>query len=81
MGTDYAMPISDHCDFQELIDVVKLCNAKKIYTFHGYSSDFAQSLRKMGFDAEPIQQKRKRQVKKDRSNRFPDYSLDDYIKK
>jgi putative mRNA 3-end processing factor len=81
MGTDYAMPISDHCDFQELIDVVKLCNAKKIYTFHGYSSDFAQSLRKMGFDAEPIQQKRKRQVKKDRSSRFPDYSLDDYIKK
>jgi hypothetical protein len=35
----------------------------------------------MGFDAEPIQQKRKRQVKKDPSNRFPDYSLDDYIKK
>jgi putative mRNA 3-end processing factor len=81
MGTDYAMPISDHCDFRELIDVVKLCNPKKIFTFHGYSSDFAQSLRKMGFDAEPIQQKRKRQVKKDRSSRFPDYSLDDYIKK
>lgn len=54
MDLDYTLPLSDHCDFLELIDVVKRCNPEKIYTFHGFSADFAASLRKMGFDAEPI---------------------------
>jgi putative mRNA 3-end processing factor len=34
--------------------VVGACNPKKIYTFHGFSTDFAASLQKMGFDAEPL---------------------------
>jgi putative mRNA 3-end processing factor len=54
MDLDYSMPMSDHCDYRELIEVVKTCNAKKIYTFHGFSVDFASSLRRMGFDAEAL---------------------------
>jgi putative mRNA 3-end processing factor len=54
MDLDYTMPLSDHCDFHELIKVVGACNPKKIYTFHGFSTDFAASLQKMGFDAEPL---------------------------
>jgi putative mRNA 3-end processing factor len=54
MDLDYSMPMSDHCDYRELIEVVKACNAKKIYTFHGFSVDFASSLRRMGFDAEAL---------------------------
>ena len=54
MNLDYSMPMSDHCDYPELIEVVRTCNPEKIYTFHGFSVDFASSLRKMGFDAEAL---------------------------
>jgi putative mRNA 3-end processing factor len=54
MDLDYTMPMSDHCDFPELVKVVRACNPKKIYTFHGFSVEFAASLRKMGYDAESL---------------------------
>jgi putative mRNA 3-end processing factor len=54
MDLDYSMPMSDHCDYHELIKVVRECDAKKIFTFHGFSVDFASSLRKMGLDAEAL---------------------------
>ena len=54
MDLDYTMPMSDHCDFPELVKVVRACNPKKIYTFHGFSVEFAASLRKIGFDAESL---------------------------
>ena len=54
MGLDYVMPFSDHCDYKELIAVVKQCNPDKVYTFHGFAAEFARSLRKIGFDAEPV---------------------------
>jgi putative mRNA 3-end processing factor len=54
MDLDYSMPMSDHCDYRELVEVVRASNAKKIYTFHGFSVDFASSLRRMGFDAEAL---------------------------
>jgi putative mRNA 3-end processing factor len=54
MDLDYSMPLSDHCDYSELIEVVRACNPKKVYTFHGFSEEFARSLRRMGFDAEAL---------------------------
>lgn len=54
MGLDYVMPVSDHCDYNELVAAVKQCNPEKVYTFHGFASEFAKSLKDMGFDAEPI---------------------------
>ena len=54
MGLDYSMPMSDHCDYRELIEVVRASKAKKIYTFHGFSLQFASALRKMGFDAHAL---------------------------
>ena len=53
MGLDYIMPLSDHCDYAELVAAVKQCNPDKVYTFHGFAAEFAKSLREMGFDAEP----------------------------
>lgn len=53
-GLDYALPLSDHCDFDELISMVKMCNPSKVYTFHGYSIDLAVQLNKLGYDAEPL---------------------------
>ncbi len=54
MGLDYVIPMSDHCDYKELLDAVKQCNPNKVYTFHGFAEEFSKSLQKMGFDSEPV---------------------------
>lgn len=59
MGVDYAMPFSDHCDYGELVEAVKQCNPEKVYTFHGFAAEFAGSLKKLGFDAQPIEKTKK----------------------
>jgi putative mRNA 3-end processing factor len=54
MGLDYVIPLSDHCDYKELVAAVKQCSPEKVYTFHGFSEEFAKSLLGMGFDSETI---------------------------
>src|ERR687884_45626 len=54
MDLDYCMPMSDHCDYRELIDAVRASKARKVYTVHGFAAEFASTLRKMGFDAQPL---------------------------
>lgn len=54
MGVDYAIPLSDHCDFTELKEVVKRCCPEAVYTFHGFAAEFAEHLRREGFDARPL---------------------------
>lgn len=68
MGLDYAIPMSDHCDYSELLRVVKKCKAKKIYTVHGFATDFANNLKRVGFDAESLS-----------SNNGSNSSLDRYL--
>lgn len=55
-GHDYSMPLSDHCDYNELVEMVKSCNPEKIYTVHGFVEEFATDLTKMGFDAQPLKE-------------------------
>jgi putative mRNA 3-end processing factor len=54
MGLDYVMPLSDHCDYEELVTAVKQCRPEKVYTFHGFAKEFAEALCEMEFDAEPV---------------------------
>ena len=54
MGVDYAIPLSDHSDFTELREVVRRCSPELVYTFHGFAAEFAEYLRKEGFDARPL---------------------------
>jgi putative mRNA 3-end processing factor len=78
MGLDYTLPMSDHCDFEDLVQVVKKCNPKKVYTFHGFTIDFAKTLRKLGFDADPLLDKVARKIS---TKHTPSViSLDTYIK-
>jgi putative mRNA 3-end processing factor len=63
MGLDYAMPISDHCDFNELLEIVRCCDPEKIYTIHGSSDGFASRLRAMGYEAEAIMVRKTRDGK------------------
>jgi DNA ligase-1 len=55
-GADYAFPFSDHCDFAELLEVVELCGAERVYTVHGFAADLARHLRRAGVRAHPLQQ-------------------------
>jgi Cft2 family RNA processing exonuclease len=48
---DAAFPISDHADFPDLMELVRRVRPRRVYTIHGYASDFAASLRKQGIEA------------------------------
>jgi Cft2 family RNA processing exonuclease len=51
-GCDAAFPISDHADFDELLELVALVRPRRIYTMHG-PRRFAAHLRARGHDAHP----------------------------
>jgi len=53
-GADIAFPLSDHCDFQELLDAVEQAGADQVYTVHGFTEDLARSLRKRGVRASAL---------------------------
>ncbi len=61
LRADELFPLSDHADFKDLITYVKRASPKKVYTHHGFS-DFCRWLRKEGFDAEPLSQRRGKQL-------------------
>src|SRR5688572_22507308 len=50
-GVEHALPLSDHADFDELMELIERVRPKKIYSHHGYR-EFAEILRARGFDAE-----------------------------
>jgi len=52
--TDYSITMSDHCDFNELVDLVVQSGAEQIYTIHGFVDEFAEHLRKIGISAQPL---------------------------
>ena len=50
-GADASFDLSDHCDFDELLEVVQRSGAQQVYTVHGYTEDFARFLRRRGVRA------------------------------
>jgi DNA ligase-1 len=50
-AVDEAFPLSDHADFSELLAYVWQVHPKKIYTQHGFATEFASHLRLTGHDA------------------------------
>lgn len=54
--SDYSIPMSDHCDFNELVDVVIRSGAEQVYTIHGFVEEFAAHLRKLGISAHPLRE-------------------------
>jgi Cft2 family RNA processing exonuclease len=54
-GADATFDLSDHCDFDELMEVVELSGADQVYTVHGYTEDFARHLRKRGVRASALE--------------------------
>lgn len=50
-GVDHALPLSDHADFDELLDLIDRVRPKKIFTHHGFP-EFVDHLKSRGLDAE-----------------------------
>ncbi|HUB68728.1 MAG TPA: MBL fold metallo-hydrolase [Candidatus Methylacidiphilales bacterium] len=46
-----AFPLSDHADFNDLLQMVELTRAKRVFTVHGYAAEFAATLRERGVEA------------------------------
>jgi putative mRNA 3-end processing factor len=60
MGLDYAIPLSDHSDCNELLEIVKTCKPEKVYTIHGFADYLAMRLRSLGYEAEALIRQNKR---------------------
>jgi Cft2 family RNA processing exonuclease len=50
---DHAIPLSDHADFDELLEAVRIVNPRVVYCTHGPES-FVDRVRDIGFDAHPL---------------------------
>ncbi len=48
---DAAFPLSDHADYADLLKFVELVDPKRVYTVHGYTEEFARTLRDRGIEA------------------------------
>jgi Cft2 family RNA processing exonuclease len=53
-GADVAFPLSDHCDFAELLDAVEAVQPAQVYTVHGFTEDLARHLRRRGVRASAL---------------------------
>ena len=51
---DYSITMSDHCDFNELVNMVVQSEAEHVYTIHGFVDEFAEHLQKIGINAQPL---------------------------
>jgi Cft2 family RNA processing exonuclease len=56
LGVDLVLPLSDHADFNELVEYVKQVDPGKVRTVHG-PPQFAAHLRGLGFDARHLPEK------------------------
>jgi Cft2 family RNA processing exonuclease len=52
-GADFAVPLSDHADYDELLECIERVGPRVIYCTHGPES-FVDDLRRRGFDARPL---------------------------
>lgn len=54
-GFDKRFCLSDHCDFNELLEFVKAVSPKRVLTMHGYAAEFARTItRKLGIPSRPL---------------------------
>lgn len=54
-GYDITFPLSDHCDFVELLDVVRQVDPEMVFTHHGFADSLATEItNRLGIDASPL---------------------------
>lgn len=53
---DEEFQLSDHCDYNELMEFVRLCSPGRVLTTHGFATEFAASVRtELGIEASALQ--------------------------
>lgn len=58
---DAAFPLSDHCDFPELCDLVRGVDPEEVYVLHGSTGEFAEYVtRELGYDATALKRNQSR---------------------
>ena len=50
-GADAAFPLSDHADYDDLLEYVKRVQPRRVFTLHGFAAAFARDLRGLGVEA------------------------------
>lgn len=50
-GCDAAFPLSDHADYDELWEMVRMVQPKQVRTLHGFAREFAMDLQEKGIEA------------------------------
>jgi putative mRNA 3-end processing factor len=53
---DVTFPLSDHCDFEELLSLVAAVDPERVYTQHGAAASLAARLTDAGYDATALRQ-------------------------
>jgi Cft2 family RNA processing exonuclease len=53
LGVDVAIPLSDHADYDDLLEAVDRVGARRVFCTHGPES-FVDRLRDIGVDAHPL---------------------------
>ncbi len=48
---DQMFPISDHADYNELLELVRKVKPRRVFTLHGFAIEFAEMLRQQGVEA------------------------------
>ncbi len=52
---DKAFPLSNHADYDELLQFVEIARPKELYLVQGFSVEFARTLQKRGINAKPLE--------------------------
>jgi putative mRNA 3-end processing factor len=53
LGVDHALPLSDHADYDQLVETVRRVEPREVFCTHG-PPEFADHLRDLGFNAYPL---------------------------
>jgi len=54
-SVDRGFVLSDHADWDELLETIRLSEAEHIYVTHGYTGIFSRYLREQGYDAHELE--------------------------
>src|ERR1700736_309147 len=60
---DAAFPLSDHADYNDLVRYVDLVQPKRVFTLHGFASEFARDLRERGIEAWALSEENQMELK------------------
>lgn len=56
---DKSFPLSDHCDFRDLLRIVEKVRPEKVYVSYGFADEFSKFLKERGFDSVPLRPNQK----------------------